>query len=97
MNKELNEQFWNLVDSADEAFTKDDIETYSKLITKAEEIRKQLVDTSCKDEYTTTEADIAFNYSKPNMSLQNSLTVIYLGFSLVNLLPSLNDLCAASL
>lgn len=69
MNKELNEQFWNLVDRADEAFTNDDIESYNKFISQAEEIRKQLVDTSCKDEYTDMEADIAFNYSKPNMSL----------------------------
>lgn len=61
MNKELNEQFWAIVDRADEAFAKGDIETYSKLVTKAEEIRKQLVDTSCKDEYTTMEADIAFS------------------------------------
>lgn len=61
MNKELNEQFWAIVDRADEAFAKGDIDTYSKLVTKAEEIRKQLVDTSCKDEYTDTEVDIAFS------------------------------------
>lgn len=69
MNKELNDKFWAMVDSADEAFARGDLETYSKLVTEAEEIRKQLVDTSCKDEYNTTEADIAFGYSKPNMSL----------------------------
>ena len=61
MNKELNEQFWAIVDNADEAFAKGDIETYDKLITEAEEIRKQLVSTSCKDEYIVTEADIAFS------------------------------------
>lgn len=61
MNKELNEQFWNLVDSADEAFNNGDIESYNKFITQAEDIRKQLVNTSCEDEYTITEADIAFS------------------------------------
>lgn len=69
IDKELNEQFWAIIDSADEALAKGDIDTYSKLVAKAEEIRKQLVGTSCEDEYTVTEADVVFGYSKSNMSL----------------------------
>lgn len=68
MNEELNEQFWNLIDRADEAYANDDMESYFKLIEQAGEIKKQLVDTSCNDEdtscndeYTNTEADIAFS------------------------------------